>query len=136
LSGPSGPATADTNIVFYALTLSSKTEAATTALRASQFLSVQVLNEYANASVRKRNLSWERAQEDIGELTRAIPHILPISAADNAAALRIAERYRLSFYDSLILAVALSGGATTIYSEDMQHDLVIDDSLRIVDPFR
>lgn len=136
MSGSAGRATADTNIVFYALTLSAKTEAATAALRASQFLSVQVLNEYANASVRKRNLAWKRVAEDIGDLTRAVPHILPVSAADNAEALRIADRYRLSFYDSLILAVALAGGAMTLYSEDMQHDLVIDGTLRVVDPFR
>jgi predicted nucleic acid-binding protein len=136
LSSKAELATADTNIAIYALTISSRTDAATSALRACRFLSVQVLNEYVNVSVRKRQLSWSRVAADIEELKRGIGSILDISAAANAEALRIAERYRLSFYDSLLLAVAVAGGATTFYSEDMQHGLLIDDRLRIVDPFR
>lgn len=136
MNGAPGPATADTNIVIYALTSSSKTEGATNVLRACQFLSVQVLNEYANVSMRKRQLSWSRISGDIEELKKAVGSVLAISDAANAEALRIAGRYRLSFYDALMLAVALAGGARTIYSEDMQHGLVIDGALRIVDPFR
>ena len=136
MNGSPEPATADTNIVFYALTISNKTEAATAALRACRFLSVQVLNEYANVSVRNRQLSWARVAEDIEQLKLGIGDILGISAAAHAEALRIGERYRLSFYDALMLAVALAGGARTIYSEDTQHGLLIDGTFRIVDPFR
>jgi len=32
--------------------------------------------------------------------------------------------YNLSFWDSLIVAIALAGGADTLYSEDMQHGLI------------
>jgi predicted nucleic acid-binding protein len=35
----------------------------------------------------------------------------------------------------LLLGVALLGGARTFYSEDMQHGLVIDEILRVVNPF-
>ena len=136
MNGSVEPATADTNIAIYALTTSNRTDAATAALRACRFLSVQVLNEYANVSLRKRQLDWTRVAEDIDELKRGIGTILDISATANAEALRIAERYRLSFYDSLLLAVAVAGGASIFYSEDMQHDLLIDGTLRIVDPFR
>lgn len=45
------------------------------------------------------------------------------------------SRATSSFYDALMLAVALSGGARTIYSEDMQHGMTIDEALRVVDPF-
>ena len=76
-------------------------------LRSAAFISVQVLNEYANVALRKRKLGW------------------PMISAQ-LAALR----------DALILAVALGGGAEVFYSEDMQHGLVIDGRLRIVDPFR
>jgi predicted nucleic acid-binding protein len=130
------PATSDTNIVVYALTSGDKAEVAGAALRSCAFLSVQVLNEYANTAVRKRRLSWAEAAADIERLQRAIPRILPLDSAASREALRLADRYRLSFYDSLMLAVALAGGARTIYSEDMQHGLVVDDTLRIVDPFR
>jgi len=129
------PATLDTNVAFYALTESAKTSAATACLRASAFLSVQVLNEYANVAVRKRQRSWSQVAEDIDELRQAVARIVPISENANGDALRIAARYNLSFYDALMLAVALSGGARTFYSEDMQHDLTIDGSLRVVNPF-
>jgi len=45
------------------------------------------------------------------------------------------SRYSLSFWDSLIVASALQSGAAILYSEDMQHGLVVDDRLRIVNPF-
>jgi predicted nucleic acid-binding protein len=39
------------------------------------------------------------------------------------------------FYDCLILASALQCGATTVLSEDLQHNQLIDGTLRIVNPF-
>jgi len=47
----------------------------------------------------------------------------------------IAERYRFSFYGSIIVASALICGCKTLYSEDMQHKQVIDKQLTIVNPF-
>jgi predicted nucleic acid-binding protein len=136
LSNQAGAATGDTNIVVYAFSSEEKTKTAMAALKLCSFLSVQVLNEYASVSLRKRRMSRAEIEADLASLERAIPHIIPVNVAANRDALRISERYRLSFYDSLMLAVALSGGAKILYSEDMQHGLVIDDTLRIVDPFR
>lgn len=129
--------TLDTNIAIYAFDdVSPKAPVARSVLASVAFVSVQVLNEFANVTVRKRRRSWADARWGVSRIQAAIPQVRAISAADNMDALRIAERYRLTFYDSLMLAAALSGGARTIYSEDMQHDLVIDGALRIVDPFR
>ncbi len=129
--------TCDTNIVVYHYALDNpKAEAATAALRSCSFLSVQVLNEYTNVARRKQNLPWSEISDDVADLISGIGVVRSIEVADNRHARRIANRYQLSFYDSLMLAVALSGGARTIYSEDLQHGLVIDDTLRIVDPFR
>jgi predicted nucleic acid-binding protein len=136
LSAPEIPATLDTNVVIYALLEGRRAAAAVEALRRCAFLSVQVLNEYANVAVRKHLKPWAEVVRDVADLRETVPLILPVDAAANAEALRIAERYRLSFYDALMLAVALAGGARTFYSEDMQHDLVIDGTLRILDPFR
>lgn len=129
-------ATVDTSIAVYALARDAKADAAAAALAASAFVSVQVLNEYANVAKRKLRRSWPDIVGDVAELRQTVPRILPIDAAANAEAFRIAARYQLSFYDALMLAVALSGGACTFYSEDMQHDLLIDGALSIVDPFR
>jgi predicted nucleic acid-binding protein len=127
--------TADTNIVFYALTQNAKSAMAEQALAKVDFLSVQVLNEYANASRRKRRREWSEIQIDIELLTLWANDIRPVSQAANADAMRVADRYQLAFYDSLMIAVALANGATTLYSEDMQHGMVIDGTLTITNPF-
>ena len=127
--------TADTNIVFYALAQGDKTARAETALSAASFLSAQVLNEYAFASRRKWRRDWAEIGCDIALLRQWVPEILPIDAAANSEALRIAEQYQLAFFDALMIAVALINGATVLYSEDMQHGLIVDDKLTIIHPF-
>jgi predicted nucleic acid-binding protein len=49
-------------------------------------------------------------------------------------ALEIVERYRFSWYDSLIVASALESRCEVLYSEDLQHKQRIE-SLEIVNPF-
>jgi len=44
-------------------------------------------------------------------------------------------RYHLSFWDSLIIASALSVSASKLLSEDMQHGMTIDGQLTIINPF-
>jgi predicted nucleic acid-binding protein len=127
--------TADTNIAFYALTQNAKTVLAETALAKANFLSVQVLNEYANASKRKRRHDWSEIQIDIELLRAWVSDIRPVNQTASADAVRIAARYQLAFYDALMIAVALANGATTLYSEDMQHGMVIDGTLTITNPF-
>ena len=50
--------------------------------------------------------------------------------------LALAERYGLSVYDAMIAASALHAECDTLWSEDMHDGLVIEDQLRIVNPFR
>ena len=50
-------------------------------------------------------------------------------------ALEISERWKLSFYDSLIVAAALFADCEILYSEDLQHNQQIE-TLKIVDPYR
>jgi predicted nucleic acid-binding protein len=44
-------------------------------------------------------------------------------------------RYRFSFYDSMIVAAALTAGCRELLSEDLQHGQQIE-TMTIVDPFR
>jgi len=45
------------------------------------------------------------------------------------------SRFDISFWDGLIVASALFANAEILYSEDMQNGLLIEDRLRIVNPF-
>jgi predicted nucleic acid-binding protein len=126
----------DTNIVVYAFQPEAKRDRALAVLENDPVVSVQVLNEYAHTSRRKFGRSWTEIEQDLDTVRTLAARIDPVVDDSNRAALRIAGRYQLAFYDSLIVAVALAGGAQTLFSEDMQHGLLIDGTLRIVDPFR
>ena len=58
------------------------------------------------------------------------------SLETHGEALRIAERYGYSIFDSSIVASALEAGSDTLWSEGMQHGVTIDGRLRIANPFR
>ena len=47
----------------------------------------------------------------------------------------IEDRYRFSWWDSLIIAAAKKGGCRYLLTEDMQHRQNID-GLTIIDPFQ
>jgi predicted nucleic acid-binding protein len=46
------------------------------------------------------------------------------------------NQHKISFWDSLIVSAALSVKIEILLSEDMQHGLVIENTLEIVNPFR
>lgn len=129
--------TVDSNVAVYAFSdAGTKAGIAADAIGRADFVSVQVLNEFASVASRKQGRSWLEIASKVADIRSAVGRVLAIEHSAHVEAIRIAERYRLSFYDALMLAVALAGGARIIYSEDMQHDLIIDGTLRIVDPFR
>lgn len=128
--------TLDTNIAIYAFSPdNNKSVRALEVLACADFISVQLLNEFAHVFRRKIRLEWADIRAKITDLREAVDMVLPVTAEAHGNALRIVERYKLSFYDSLMLSVALAGGARIFYSEDMHHGLVIDDALRIMNPF-
>lgn len=126
----------DTNILVYAFEPGIKGRRALELLGSQPIISVQVLNEYASSVRRKYGRSWDEIASDLEAVRAAAARIDPITEDANRTALRIVSRYRLGFYDSVLISVALAAGVQTLYSEDMQHGLLVDGGLRIVDPFR
>jgi predicted nucleic acid-binding protein len=127
--------TIDTNIAIYALAQGDKAPVAKSMLVASDFLSTQVLNEFAASSRRKLRREWSDIANDLDILRNSVGQVVPIPEESNRDALRLAARYQLNFYDAVMIAVALANGATTLFSEDMQHGMVIDGKLIITNPF-
>lgn len=127
--------TFDTNIAVYALSDEPKGIRAREILLTANFISVQVLNEYVSVARRKLGRDWERVANDLTLLRKSTGIVRPVEEKDNGVAVRIAQRYRLAFYDCVMIAVGLANGATALYSEDMQHGLLIDGTLTILNPF-
>jgi predicted nucleic acid-binding protein len=126
----------DTNVVVY---LSSgdpaKADRAESLIGAGGTTNVQVLNEVTNVARRKMGLSWAETNAFLSSI-RAILTIEPITLDIHLTGLMVAERYRLSIYDAMIAGAALHADCDTLFSEDMQHGMVIDGQLRVVNPFR
>lgn len=126
----------DTNILIYlASGDASKADRAEATIAGGGSISVQVLNELANVARRKMQMSWDDAHTFLNML-RGVLTVHPITVETHEAGLRLAERYGLSIYDSMIVASALGAGCDTLWSEDMEHGMKLDEGLRIANPFR
>ena len=97
-------------------------------------ISVQVLNELANVA-RRKMMSWQDTHAFLSLLLGLLT-VHPLDVETHETGLALAERYNLSLYDAMIAASALHADCDTLWSEDMQHGMVLDDRLRIVNPFR
>jgi predicted nucleic acid-binding protein len=101
------------------------------------FLSVQVINEFINVTTRKidQPISFTRLKEII-EILDEMFIISSISLNTTLKAVEISKKYKLSHWDSLIISSALEARCNILYSEDMQHNFLIEEKLRIVNPFK
>ena len=125
---------ADTNVVLYLLDDGPKAERAEEILGQGPRISVQVLNEAMVNCRRKAGLSWE----DTGAFLEGIKSLCPVedlTVQTHQVGRALAEKYQLSVYDAMIVSAALIAGCTTLWTEDMHDGLLVDDRLRIVNPF-
>ena len=126
----------DSNVLLYLASAdAAKADRAEVLLADGGTVSVQVLNEISNVAIRKHGMTWTQVGILL-EPVRALCRIEPLTEATYDLGARLAARYRLSVYDAMILAAALLAGADTLYSEDMHDGLLVEDRLRIRNPFR
>ena len=127
----------DTNIVVY---LYSKDEpkkrviAQQLLLTNSSIISTQVLQEFTNISKKKHKAEWSKINDALDEISSCT--IVSTNELQTIKhAIKLAEQTKYSFYDSLIIAAALANGCQVLYTEDMQHNQLIEKKLRIINPF-
>ena len=97
-------------------------------------ISTQVLNEFCNVCTKK----WKFTKEKNQWLTKQICsycNVLYIYEDTIDKALDIHDRYKFSYYDSLIIASALESNCSYLLSEDMADGLVIEGRLIIQNIF-
>ena len=128
----------DTNILiyFYTKTEKEKLNVLEKLLeKPDLIISTQVLNELSNVLLKKFN----KPTDDIAMLLKELSKwcfVYTIEMATIVHALSIIQRYKVSFFDGLMIAAALECGCSLMYSEDMHHNCLVEDSLRIVNPFK
>ncbi len=125
----------DTNVLIYLMSAdAARADRAEAVIGADAVSSVQVFNEMANVARRKLGMGWQELDEFLGLVCALCPPE-PLTLATHDRGRQIAERYQLSVYDAMIVASALLAGCDVLYSEDMQHGLVIEGQTRICNPF-
>jgi len=97
-------------------------------------ISTQVLSEFYVTVTKKIKvpLSPEIAKKEILLLTSV--DIIEIDFDLIIRAIDISNKYLLSYWDSLIIAAAIKSRATVLFSEDLNHDQIID-TVIIINPF-
>ncbi len=118
----------DTNVLVYAVDagdLARKEIAIDRFARAvkddSIVLSTQVLQEFYNITTRKLKppLSPREAASQIGQLCAF--DVVGATADSVLAAIELAQKHRLQWWDALILEAALRANADVLVSQDGQH---------------
>jgi predicted nucleic acid-binding protein len=131
----------DTNIFVYAFDISAPAKAATADRLIKESLtldtgiiSYQVVQEFLSVSLRKpSSLGTANIQAYLHQV------LVPLCTVQSSAALfeqalTLQQRYKLSWYDSLIVAAALEAKCEILYTEDLQHGQRFD-ALLVINPF-
>ena len=96
-------------------------------------LSVQVLNEFY-AVMAKYQYEHNEITFCLNEIIEQVK-VMPLELETIRKCIFIKEKYGYSWWDSLVLSSALENDCTILYSEDMQFNQVIENTLKIVNPF-
>ena len=131
----------DTNVLVYIHLFDEESQNKRKALQnllhrkidAELIINVQVINEFYNVLLRK-NIEDKIIQKKINSQLE-ICSASELSLKTVFSAWKLRKKYKYSYWDSLILASALENSCSILYSEDMQHGQVIEDNLKIINPF-
>lgn len=129
----------DTNILVYATDPSAAEKMPharrllSSVARTDAVITQQVIGEFLNVSRRSSHLNQRRLRRIANRLCGVFP-IIATSRPLLFDAFDLAERYRLQFWDAVIVSVCDAHGVSTLFTEDMQDGQRIG-GLKIVNPF-
>lgn len=136
----SAPVFVDTNVLIYAVDTFDRTKhEAARAWRAELWkskrgrVSFQVLQEFYAKVTQKWPSAREDARAEIRDLMKWKPVVVDDVTLERGW--KIQERYRLSFWDSLIVAAARQAGCGYLLTEDLQAGQEVD-GVVVVNPFQ
>ena len=97
-------------------------------------ISTQVLSEYLNVIKRKLKLPKDEIM-DICMQNIEMCKIQPVSYTTLKYARHLLDHYDFQLFDSIIIASAIEADCQILYSEDLHHGLLVDNRMKIINPF-
>lgn len=129
----------DTNIWLYAFIETDdveKTKIAKSVITENDvFVTVQIINETCVNLLKKAQFIEEDIQSLISSFYQKYT-VLEINEGTLFHASKLRSHYKLSFWDSIVVASASGSDSSYLYSEDMQNGLTIEKRLKIINPFK
>jgi len=126
----------DTNILIYSHDKADlrKQDIARTLLDLCPVISTQVVSEYFNVLKRKivipKHELIDLCTENLNDCT-----IHPVRISTLKIAKRLVQCYNLQIFDSIIVASAIEANCEILYSEDMHNGLLVENQMKIINPF-
>jgi predicted nucleic acid-binding protein len=96
-------------------------------------LSIQILNEFY-AVMAKYKYSHNEIKSCLNEIIEQVK-VMPLELETIKQCIFIKEKYGYSWWDSLVLTSALENDCVILYSEDLQSNQIIENKLKIINPF-
>jgi predicted nucleic acid-binding protein len=125
----------DSNILLYAASRDlERTQLIEALILGGGWISTQVLNEVAHVARRKMGFSFAEIRAFLEPPMRLLD-VQELSLDVHRNGINLAERYKLSIYDGMIVAAALACDCDMLLTEDMHHGLLIERQLRVINPF-
>jgi predicted nucleic acid-binding protein len=103
-------------------------------LKDKLFISSQLLNEIAVNLIRKAKFKETELRQLLASKLNSY-QVLNFEPEYLLLASTLREKYMLSYWDSIHIACSLSNSIEVFYSEDLQHGLIVENSLKIINPF-
>ena len=125
----------DTNVLLYLLSSDArKAKKAEQVVALRPTVSVQVLNEISNVCLKKLSMTTAEVAEFVHVVKRNCT-VEPLTSTHSELALSLHDRWKISYYDSLIVAAALISDCPVLLTEDLQPGMRFTGGLRVVNPF-
>lgn len=128
----------DTNIIIYAFDENLYAPKKLIALEIIRndlpTFSSQVLSEVINICHKR----WKYSKDNLIKATEFLLNnctLTPINIETISLAYSLILKYDFQYFDALIVASAINYNCSILYSEDMQHNLLVEKQLTIINPF-
>ena len=126
----------DTNVLLYLYDSSdqAKRHVSESIIALNPIISTQVVSEFINVTKRLMKLP---KKEVLFKCNRVFDRCQIVSVDQDILehSYYILKKYDFQIFDSIIISSTLAAGCNTLYSEDLQHNQLIEGKLNIINPF-
>ena len=94
----------------------------------------QVVMEFINVTRRIRKIPKKQLIDEASALFRHCC-IVPVLQSTLDLAKNLIDKYDFQIFDSIVFASSIEANCNILYSEDMQHNLMVVEQLKIINPY-